>query len=148
MMVPRLNYFTFILEKVKSAFDEFVPSDLIDAYDGMWFEYNGQQLKWDVPLGVQFDTAIGFGSDATELPWQLVFHYKGCDDDKMVKLTKNGGLIGIKYIEFSFINSLKESHVLRMGSANEILAQMKKYEEEKLLDGVQKHNFELFWEIN
>ena len=25
---------------------------------------------------------------------------------------------------------------------------MKKYEEEKLLDGVQKHNYELFWEIN
>lgn len=66
----------------------------------------------------------------------------------MVKLSKNGGQIGIKYIEFSFINSLKESHVLRMGSANEILAQMKKYEEEKLLDGVQKHNYELFWEIN
>ena len=35
-----------------------------------------------------------------------------------------------------------------MGSANEILAQMKKYDEEKLLDGVQKHNYELFWEIN
>jgi len=35
-----------------------------------------------------------------------------------------------------------------MGSANEILAQMKKYEEEKLLDGIQKHNYELFWEIN
>jgi hypothetical protein len=35
-----------------------------------------------------------------------------------------------------------------MGSANEILAQMKKYEEEKLLDGVQKHDYTLFWEIN
>ena len=35
-----------------------------------------------------------------------------------------------------------------MGSANEILAQMKKYEEEKLLDGIHKHSYELFWEIN
>ena len=66
----------------------------------------------------------------------------------MVKLYKNGGIIGIKYIKCSFINSLKESHLLRMGSANEILAQMKRAEEEKLLDGVQKHNYELFWEIN
>jgi len=46
------------------------------------------------------------------------------------------------------VNALKESHVLRMGSANEILAQMKKYEEEKLLEGILKHNYELFWEIN
>lgn len=35
-----------------------------------------------------------------------------------------------------------------MGSAHEILAQMKKYEEEKLLDGVQKHDYMQFWEIN
>ena len=78
-----------------------------------------------------------------------MFHYKTYgDDNSRVKLHKNGPVIGIKYIEFSYINALKESHVLRMGSANEILAQMKKYEEEKLLDGIQKHNYELFWEIN
>ena len=39
----------------------------------------------------------------------------------MIKL-ESGGPIGIKYIKFPYINSLKESHVLRMGSANEILA--------------------------
>jgi hypothetical protein len=82
------------------------------------------------------------------LPWHLVFHYKGCPDDQMARLQKNGGQIGIKYIRFQYINSLKESHVLRMGNANEILAQMKKYEEEKLFDGMQKHSYELFWEIN
>jgi flagellar motor switch protein FliG len=47
-----------------------------------------------------------------------------------------------KIIKFSFINSLKESHVLRMGSAHEILTQMKKSEEEKLLAGIEKHNYE------
>jgi len=43
---------------------------------------------------------------------------------------------------------LKEAHVLRLGSANEILAQMKKSEEEKLLEGLNKHNYEIYWEIN
>ena len=75
MMVPRLNYFTFILEKVKASFDEYVPSDLIDSFDAMWFSYEGRPLKWDVPIGVQFDTLIGFGGGAdgrdkaSELPW-------------------------------------------------------------------------------
>ena len=57
-------------------------------------------------------------------------------------------MIGVKYMHFNYINSIKESHVLRMGSANEILAQMKKNEEEKMLDGINKHSYELFWEIN
>ena len=35
-----------------------------------------------------------------------------------------------------------------MGSAHEILTQMKKSEEEKLLAGIEKHNYESFWEIN
>lgn len=82
---------------------------------------------------------IGLGGDSRDkgrdLPWLLQFHYKGCPDDT-VKLQKIGSLIDIRYIKFSYINSLKESHVLRMGSAHEILAQMKKQEEEKLFSGI------------
>ena len=118
----------------------------------MWIEFDRQPLKWDLPIGVQFDAHVGLGNDrqtkAQQLPWDLIFHYKGCPDEVMARLQKNGGVIGIKYIHFNYINSLKESNVLRMGSANEILAQMKKNEEEKLLDGINKHSYELFWEIN
>mmetsp|Transcript_12985 Transcript_12985/g.21955 ORF Transcript_12985/g.21955 Transcript_12985/m.21955 type:complete len:135 (+) Transcript_12985:665-1069(+) len=84
----------------------------------------------------------------SDLPWELVFHYKGCPDDHLSRLQKNGGIIGINYIKFYYINSLKESTVLRMGSANEIISHMKKSEEEKLLLGIQKHKYEQFWEIN
>ena len=62
MMLPRINYFTFCLEKVKSFFDEYVAMDSNDSsFSEMWFEHNGQPLRWDVPIGVQFDTIIGFG---------------------------------------------------------------------------------------
>lgn len=84
-----------------------------------------------------------------ELPWCLVFHYKGnADEQSRTKLQSNSHTLGIKNIHFGYINSIKESHVLRMGSAHEILSQMKEYEEDKLLDGVQKHDYMLFWEIN
>jgi len=73
IMVPRMNYFTFILEKVKANFDEYVPSDLVECYEDMWFEYNKIPLRWDVPIGVLFDTLVGFGDSDTskskELPW-------------------------------------------------------------------------------
>jgi hypothetical protein len=51
-MVPRLNYLTFILEKVKDNFDEYVPTDLIDNFEEMWFEFDKSSLRWDVPIGV------------------------------------------------------------------------------------------------
>lgn len=54
----------------------------------------------------------------------------------------------MSYIKHSYINSLKESTALRTGSANEIIAQMKKNEEEQLLLGIQKHNSEMFWQYN
>jgi hypothetical protein len=67
----------------------------------------------------------------------------------LIKLDKlDDSHIGIDNMKFSFINSIKESHALRLGSANEILAQMKKSEEEKLIEGLNKHNYEIFWSIN
>lgn len=35
-----------------------------------------------------------------------------------------------------------------MGSINEIIANMRRVDEEKLLKGIQNHNYESFWEIN
>ena len=105
----------------------------------MWFEFNGKPLRWEVPIGVQFDTFIGLGGESRDksrnLPWEIQFHYKGAPDE-IIKLQKVGAIIDISYIKFSYIKSLKESHVLRMGSAHEILAQMKKSEEEKLFTGI------------
>lgn len=63
-------------------------------------------------------------------------------------MKKVGALIDITYIKTSFINSLKESHLLRMGSINEIIANMRKVDEDKLFKGIQNHNYESFWEIN
>ncbi len=52
MMIPRLNYFTYVLKKVKDVFDEYVSEDSKNCFQEMYFEYNGEPLKWDVPIGV------------------------------------------------------------------------------------------------
>jgi len=33
-------------------------------------------LKWNIPVGVQFDALVGLARKQEELPWSLVFHYK------------------------------------------------------------------------
>jgi autophagy-related protein 5 len=80
-MAPRENYFFYILAEVKSLFDAYGPSDKIDAYDEMWFEFNNTPLKWNVPIGVQFDTLIGLANKQKDLPWCLTFHYRGFPEE-------------------------------------------------------------------
>jgi hypothetical protein len=47
------------------------------------------------------------------------------------------------------MNSLKESLFLRMGDANEILGNLSKKDEQKMVnEGLLKNNYTAFWEIN
>lgn len=64
MMVPRMNYLTYLLERIKPVFDDYVPLESIDNFSSMYFETNNRiPLKWDIPIGVQFDTIIGMGGE-------------------------------------------------------------------------------------
>jgi hypothetical protein len=139
LLTPRINYLVYILAKVKSYFDDFVDPETMNNHDDMWFEFNGKPMDWMIPIGVLFDTLIGEGSyqqsKVSQLPWEITFHYRNCPD--ITKLEKTSTFqVGVDNMKFSYINSLKESHILRLGSANEILAQMKKSEEDKLLEGL------------
>lgn len=64
MMIPRMNYFTYLLERIKPVFDDYVPLESIDNFSFMYFETNNRiPLKWDIPIGVQFDTIVGMGGE-------------------------------------------------------------------------------------
>jgi hypothetical protein len=76
------------------------------------------------------------------MPWSLIFHYKDLHEERNVKLE------GINFLKYHFINSLKESHTLRLGSSNEILSNLSKKDESRMIEGIMKHNFKSFWEIN
>jgi hypothetical protein len=80
-MAPRENYLFYILTEVKWLFDSYAPADKIDSYDEMWFEFNNTPLKWNVPIGVQFDTLVGLTDKHKDLPWCLTFHYKGFPEE-------------------------------------------------------------------
>ena len=75
-MAPRQNYLYYLLDEVKQMFDSFGPQDKLERYDEMWFEFNNKALKWNMPIGVQFDTMFGLTSKKDQIPWSVTFHYK------------------------------------------------------------------------
>jgi len=75
-MAPRENYFYFLLDEIKAMFDAHAPPEKVESYEEMWFEFNGTPLKWNMPIGVQFDTLFGISQKRDHIPWTLTFHYK------------------------------------------------------------------------
>ena len=143
-MAPRQNYLYFLLDEVKSMFDSFGPPDKLESYDEMWFEFNKKALKWNLPIGVQFDTMFGLTAKKDQIPWSITFHYK----ENPIKQHESFKSC-LKAYSFTFIHSLKESQSLRVGDANEILSHLSKQDENKMIaEGLFKNNYETFWEIN
>ena len=141
-MAPRENYLYFILNDVKSLFDSYGPPDHLDNFKTMWFEFNGSDLKWSLPIGVQFDTAVGLKRKKDETPWCLTFHYKDNPNQNQHFMVQNA----MKTFHFNFMNSLKESQCLRMDDANEIMQFLVERDEKKMIeDGLFKNNYEAFW---
>jgi len=105
-------------------FDSYAPPEKLESYDQMWFEFNGSALKWNLPIGVQFDTLVGHSTKKEQIPWTLTFHYKGNPIPQPTYF--KSPLLAYSY---TFIHSLKESMALRTGDCNEILTHLSKHEE-------------------
>lgn len=143
-MAPRENYFYYLLEEVKAMFDSHAPQDKIHQYDEMWFSFNDKPLKWTVPIGVQFDTLFGLEQKKENIPWALIFHYRGYPLKQTYSFQSP-----LKAFQYTFINSLKESQFLRVGDAAELLSHLTSTDANKMIrDGLFRHNYETFWEIN
>lgn len=90
---------------------------------------------------MQFDTLVGLKNKQKDLPWCLTFHYRDFPEEQVLRLE------GLNFFKFHYINALKESHNIRMGQGSEIL-NMQNRDETRMIEGILKHNYESFWEVN
>lgn len=81
-----------------------------------------------MPIGVQFDTAVGLEKKSDETPWCLRFHYK--DNPQPNPMISNVR----KTSHLNFMHSLKESQTMRMGDANEIQQFLMRQDETKMIE--------------
>ncbi|CAH3178039.1 unnamed protein product [Porites lobata] len=133
LLVPRLSYLTLVTDKVQRHFQRAISSESVDE---MWFEYDGQPLKWHYPIGVLFDL---HGSSAS-LPWNLTVHFQRFPEDKIMRCPAK------EAIEAVFMSAVKEADNLKHRS--QVINSMQKKDHKQLWLGLSNDKFEQFWAVN
>lgn len=120
VMGSRLSYLPLISRPARETFELAAPD--VGA-GGVWFEHDGQALRWHVPLGVLYDL-----HGVRELPFKITVRFQGFPTK--ANLIPLGNELDV---EKTFFHSLKQAASLRFGSARRVM-------------DLPVHGQESFWE--
>ena len=132
LLVPRMTYFPLVTDKV---FRHFQKASNQDNIDDMWIAFDGQPLKWHLPIGVLYDL---YGSEL--LPWNLTVHFKRFPEKEILKCD------GRETVEAHFMSAVKEADSLKHRSL--VMNNMKKNDHKQLWLGLSNDKFDQFWSVN
>ncbi|XP_062515675.1 autophagy protein 5-like [Corticium candelabrum] len=133
VLLPRNSYLPLVTEKVKRNFQRAVTPE---RGDEMWFDWDGQPLKWHFPIGLLFDL---YGNPES-LPWNLTVHFKRFPEEQIIHCP------GEDAVESFFMSSLKEADFIKHRGS--IMNNMQKKDHRQLWNGLKNDQFDLFWEVN
>ena len=132
LLVPRMTYFPLVTDKV---FRHFQKASNQDNIDDMWLEFDGQPLKWHLPIGALFDL---YGPE--NLPWNITVHFKRFPDKEILKCD------GRETVEAHYMSAVKEADSLKHRSY--VMNSMKKNDHKQLWLGLSNDKFDQFWSVN
>lgn len=136
MMVPRISYFPFIMDKVTRHFSRSVAESNRDGKD-LWIDSDGQPLRMHYPIGLLWDL---IGSTTSTLPWNLTVHFSNFPEEELVRCSSRPAM------EAMFINVVKEADSLK--HRGDIMTNLMKKDHLALQSGLFNLKFDQFWSIN
>lgn len=111
----------------------------------MWLEYDGQPVKWHLPIGVLFDLYM---APDIQLPWNVTVHFEKFPEQQIYRFSnKYVNFICINHhylynylyfretVEAHFMSCLKEADVLK--HRGQIVSNMQKKDHNQLWLGLQ-----------
>lgn len=144
VMAPRLSYLPLVSRSARESFQETAP-DIGES--GMWFEYEGHPLKWNIPIGVLYDYFTNKHnqpsqgqSSSTDLPFAVTIRFQGFPKNKLLPCS------GEIDVERAFFHSMKHALSLRFGSAKKLM-DLSKVNQEALWDGIVFAKTDKVWEV-
>lgn len=88
-MLPRMGYLISQTRNVIEYFRDAAPPIAGLPGQSIWFEHNGQPLKWHLPCGVLFDLSQWQDHQHRQrqapLPWRITVHFSGFPADEVCK---------------------------------------------------------------
>lgn len=134
LLLPRVSYLPIVTDKVQKHFQRAIKPDVNTSR--IWFDFNGQVLKWHYPIGVLFDL---YGSNKL-LPWNITIHFEDFPKEELIPCETK------EVVESYFMSAVKEADSLKHKS--QIINSMQKKEHKQLWLGLNNDKFEQFWAIN
>ncbi|CAN7984463.1 unnamed protein product [Ixodes pacificus] len=134
LMISRISYFPLVVDKVHKHFSRHV--DERHHGNEMWVEYNGQPLKWHLPIGLLHDY---YASDST-LPWNITVHFQNFPEGQLLHCGSRA------VVEAHFMSTVKEADMLKHRS--QVMSSMQKKDHNQLWSGLLNSKFDQFWAVN
>lgn len=138
MMIPRISYFSLVIEKVSRHFSRSVDESSRDGKD-LWLEFDGQALKLHWPVGLLWDLIDPRVSEKS-LPWNLTLHFSKFPEEQLVRCSNQ------KSMEAMFIAYIKEADQLK--HRGDVMSHLLERDHKALVSGFFNSKFDQFWSIN
>lgn len=137
LLAPRTGYLALCADKIRQHFHLSAPDADADGDDELWFEFRGRPLKWNLPVGVLFDSlAADHG-----LPWSVTVHVKNYPEGLLLRCPS------MATIETYFINQLKQACHIKHGTT-QIDGLQSEQDKKELWFGLANDDFEHFRRVN
>ncbi|KAI8097237.1 autophagy protein Apg5-domain-containing protein [Halteromyces radiatus] len=146
MEVPRYSYLPLVTSHLTSQTERYHATDP----HSIWYEYEGEPLKWHYPIGLLYDMILRMGTSiqgqqreqqTPSLPWRIIVH-----DDHFPEtiLLRNPGL---ETMQDMYMSMIKEADFLRHGSTKRVM-NLSKQDQSQLWQALFSEKYEDYWRVN
>ncbi|KAL0074049.1 autophagy protein Apg5-domain-containing protein [Phycomyces blakesleeanus] len=142
--VARLSYLSLLTHQLHSIYTGL---GIQTQPENVWYDYNGEPLKWHFPIGLLYDLynfpisqVPTFGEKAS-LPWRINIHF---DEFPIDKILRNPTL---DTTQDMFMSMLKEADFLRHGTTKRVM-NMSKRDQTQLWQSLVQGKYSEYWSVN
>ncbi|KAI9229563.1 MAG: autophagy-related protein 5 [Piptocephalis tieghemiana] len=139
-MAPRCGYLLWISEQLLDNLRN-LPLPEIEYPSSLWYSRHGEPLPWHLPLGLLYDLDRSAHPSDPPLPWTIQVHTRGYPIDRLLPPPCDDLLYA------HHMSMMKESDVLRHGSANKVM-RLSKEDQTSLFNSLRQGDMEGFWRVN
>ncbi|KAI8994469.1 autophagy protein Apg5-domain-containing protein [Pilobolus umbonatus] len=134
--VRSCSYLPMITREIQTILNKMGAVISEDKFQKVWYDYNGQPLKWHYPLALLHDI-----HSPPNMPWSITLHFNNLPTDILLKDPTMDNMQDV------FMSMIKEADYLRHGSTKKVM-NMSKRDQTQLWESVITDQCDTFWTVN